>query len=160
MRREDLRRFADAFAPSRPRMNRVIVDQYGSFFAQRIRRMFPEVEVDVLRESADLVDAARDVAEAHVFVACHISALVLAMFVRTALLEVQPAGLGCTAFGSMWTQVHGAVYVPLMMDAMCDCHYANLSCYLEREPVWGKIYDSDLRHAMELALKGGRDQIG
>jgi hypothetical protein len=120
--------------------------------------MFPYADVRALPEG-DLAEIADAVSEAHVFVACHMSGVVLAMFARAAVVEVQPLGMGCTAFGNLWAPIGNAVYIPLAREGACDCPFSNLSCYLEAEPVWGKIDDKELQRTIEFAFERSKDKV-
>jgi hypothetical protein len=142
-----------------PTRNRIVMDRYGAFLFPRICQTFPNADVSLLPDTDDIAVAAKAVAASHVFVACHISAVVLGMFSHGAVLEVQPHGLECTTFGSLWTAVSGAVYVPVRNDTVCDCGVDDFSCYLETAPVWHRINEATVIQAIVSAFKQTCGQI-
>jgi hypothetical protein len=110
-------------------------------------------DVSLLPDTDDIAAAAKTVAGAHVFVACHISAVILEMLAHRAVVEVQQQGLECTSFGRLWAAVRGAVYVPIGTESECACPAANLSCYLDTLPVWHRINETTVILAIKSAFK-------
>jgi hypothetical protein len=127
---------------------RIVIDRFGGFLLNCICRMFPNANVLILPETNDIIVLARIVASCHVFVACHVSAVMLGMFAKGAVVEVQPDGFECVAFGKLWTPVGGAVYIPLKTGGRCNCTNSNLSHYLEALKVWENVDEETLRHAI------------
>jgi hypothetical protein len=158
LHRDLLRGFCQTITSKRPVLNRVVIDPRCGFMAGRIKKIFPRADVAVLPD-ADLRRTAEIVSQAHVFIACHVSAVVLAMVARAAVVEVQPLGMGCTAFTNLWAPIGNAVYIPLARQGACDCSFAYLSCYLEAEPVWGKIDDKELQSTIEFAFERSKDKV-
>jgi hypothetical protein len=131
---------------------RIVIDRYGQFLHPIIGRMFPEADAALLPETDDIALAAKKVAASHVFVACHPSAVILAMFAHGAVVEVSPDGLACTAFGAMWAPAGGADYFSVG-SGKCHCQPENLSCYLDAQMVWHAVDEDALRHAISEGFK-------
>jgi hypothetical protein len=132
----------------------ILVDRISETLIPRIRKEYPTLSVAKLPETEDMTVVADVVASANVFIASHLSTFVFSVFLspKATLVEIQPKGMECTAFGERWAHLSGAHYVPLRVAPECDCPYSNLTCYMTAEPTWSRITDTELKRALEIAF--------
>jgi hypothetical protein len=131
---------------------KIVIDRSGFFIVEMIRQILPDVEITILPETNDLLEIAQEIAKSHVFIACHISSLVLAAFARCVVIEIQPVGLGCLVHGETWAHVSAAVHLRLAKDSNCHCGRKNLTYYLKEPYEWPKVNPRELRNVIKRGL--------
>jgi hypothetical protein len=107
-----------------------------------------------LPKTDDMTVIADVVASANVFIAFCVLSFVFAVFLseQAALVEIQPKGMECTAFGERWAHLRRPHYVPLKAALKCDCLFSNLTCCIAAEPTRTRITDRELKRALEVAF--------
>jgi hypothetical protein len=154
--------FAALFTREGVLERRVVVDRFAGDVTERIRRFYPFLEVVELPETDELSVVAGVVAQAHMYIACHVSTLVFAVFLGRAavLVERQPDGMECMAVGQMFATMAGVEYVPMRRAEVCECAFDDLECYLRTEPRFERhVSDEEIRGAVEMMLECERSGL-
>jgi hypothetical protein len=148
-------RLRDRYTNKVMKNGRIVVDRLASGRVRTIERLFPGMDVVILPETDDLHVVADVIAEAQVFVTCHISTIVFGVFMHpgASMLEIQPDRLECTAFGARWANMGRSKYIPARIAESCECHFTNLTCYLEHETVYEGLTEERFQDALERALE-------
>jgi capsular polysaccharide biosynthesis protein len=91
------------------------------------------------------------VASAQIFVSCHISGFVFAVFANrnSALLEIQAEGQECRTLGEMWANLSQAKYVAAL--PMQNCRARGDNAYFEQKLQSPVLTDADLKGAIKRA---------
>jgi hypothetical protein len=130
---------------------RVVVEAGSAGLIQYLRQIVPAASVEVLPTTDDLGVVADCLAQAALFIGTSVFSMVFCMFMSpgAGLLEIQPAGFKCTAFGNSWAKLAGVKYQPLRTGECDYCDHTNLPCYLTNGTQYDPITLAELYQAME-----------
>jgi hypothetical protein len=129
----------------------IVLDGTAASLADALRELLPLFAIAVLPETEDLGEVADCLAEAMLYVTGHMSTLIYCIFLApgASVIEIQPKGLDCTAFGQTWTRTMGLRYVPMRTGKCQLCHHADLACYLREGTEYETMSASDIAQAID-----------
>jgi hypothetical protein len=127
--------------------NLVVLDHFLTALIPQLEVILPHARIVTLPQTDDLSEIADCMARASLFITAHISTSVYGIFLSpgAAVIEVQPKGFECTAFGQPWTRYSGARYIPFRIGLCAKCNHTDLACYLRDGVDYDKIASTDLQ---------------
>jgi hypothetical protein len=130
--------------------DRVVIDYHVAPLSQQFVLMFPDADIGILPKTDDLAVIADCMAEASVYISGHITTMLFCVFLSpmASVVEVQPQGLECTAFGKKLAAVLSLKYVPFRTRNCTKCNDTDLGCYLRERAIYAPMPDSDLKDTL------------
>jgi hypothetical protein len=111
---------------------RIVIDEVAAQLLPDLQLWFPTATIVAIPTTDDLSVIADCIAQAALFIATRIESLAFALFLSpgAGVVEMQPTGFECTAFGIRWVTAMGGKYRPLRTGTCAYCSYTDIACYL------------------------------
>jgi hypothetical protein len=148
------RAFGALYRNTTARPGHVLLDRETERFRVRLQKLFRNCTFRKWPKSDNFWKIVQKVAECQIVFVGHISSTAFGLFLshNATMLELQPEGLECTAFGERFAELAGAHYRPVRSAPRCDCQFTNLTCYLEHKRKYPPVSDAELKVSLELAF--------